>query len=254
MTRPHHCGAKRTLTSNPMTKHIMRVACMVAMLGIAVSALATDTSATSRSAKLPDDTAFKTVAGAAKVRFPAGPGKEQSDDSVYDRIMDGFQVGPQRLMLDDGSSLYWGQKYQEGNLQSVIIVDPKGQVRLMAAIDDLMEIARGNQPRYTSLAQYQAALKKASSWDGSPGVDVFVGDEADLARYLPDLKRFLQADLLGFNIRCDEPAMSKTCALASQIDIPIRAYMPAGKMPELRALAVPNAAAASTPPLESFQW
>ncbi|WP_049622658.1 hypothetical protein [Frateuria defendens] len=206
----------------------------------------------SAKAELPNDKVIQAFAGGAQAEFP-GESKAGAV-SLYDRIMDGFELGPQRLVLGDGSAIYWGAKYQEAFLQSVIISDATGKIRLLATVDNITAIARGSKPLATSMEQYQEKLKKAERDGSSPLVSVFVRDERDLAGYMPYLKRFVQASLLGFNAHCDKsPGMAQACELAGQIDIPLRLYALSGSKPVTHALSVPDVAAASVP-LESFRW
>lgn len=204
---------------------------------------------TRQSDRVPNDSAVAAFAGDTVL-----PGDESDTREVLsDRILDGFEAAPQRLPLDGGAAIYWGQQYREGNLQSVVITDEKGDIRLMAAVDDVLEIARGNEPSVSSLQQYQALVKKELGGD-VPLASVFVRRPGDLDTYLPLLKRWLQADLLGFNVKCGKgPRMTQACALATKVQIRIEAYLICDDPPRTRALAVPEAAASTAIPLEAFR-
>ncbi|MHB8921559.1 MAG: hypothetical protein ACYC3A_03685 [Halothiobacillus sp.] len=167
---------------------------------------------------------------------------------VSDRILDGFTGGTMRLALKNGTVIYYGFKFQEGalvqqaNLKSVAIYEPEGRPRLLAAVDNVPILRKP----FTSMAEYQRYLKDNHI---SPSVLVFVRNERDLDTYLPYLKRWLQADLLGFNVNCKEPGMAEACKFAGQIEIPTRAYL----LPSLRPVVVPKVEAADVP-LEAFTW
>ena len=197
-----------------------------------------------QSSNVPDDTAIEAFTGDVALAFP---GEDKDAVPVSDRILDGFQAGPTHLALADGDVIYWGFKFQEANLQSVAIYDAKGHPRLLAAVDNIVRVVGGSAPLGT-MEQYQHALKDSGV---TPAVSVFVREPGDLVTYLPYLKRWLQADLLGFNVHCDKPGMADACKLANQIAVPIQAYalMPKSGAPHM--LQVPKTAAASVP-LGSF--
>lgn len=195
----------------------------------------------------PDDTMIEAFAGDASMVFPG----DDSDGavSVSDRVLDGLQAGPARLVAANGTVIYWGFKFQEGNLQSVAVHDALGRPRLLAVVDNVVRVAYGNTTTTGTMKQYQAELERNSL--APPLVSVFVRNAADLATYLPYLKSWLRADLLGFNATCDKPAMIAACALAARIVIPIRAYALVPKQGAPHLLPVPAVAAANVP-LESF--
>lgn len=83
-----------------------------------------------------------------------------------------------------------------------------------------------------------------------PVVTIFVYDESDLKAYLPLLKRWLQANLMGFNTDGSKPDLAGACRLAEQIAIPIKVYVIAADG-SLRSIKAPDVKAASVP-LKSF--
>lgn len=169
---------------------------------------------------------------------------------VSDRILDGFQAAPKRLTLKDGTAIYWGFRYKEATTESVAIFDVKGRPRLLAAVDSIPwcdGTGRHCEP-FTSIEAYQA---HASRTFLHPGIAVFVRDKRDLETYLPYLKRWLHANMLGFNVDCKEPRMAEACKFVTQTEltqfIPIRAYL----LPSMRLLELPKVKASDLP-LEAF--
>lgn len=97
------------------------------------------------------------------------------------------------------------------------------------------------------MSAYEQNVKQT---ERSPSISIFMHDKRDLETYLPYLKRWLQANLLGFNVNCKEPRMAEACKFVPQIaetQIPIRAY----QVPSMRPLGVPKVKAADIP-LEAF--
>lgn len=227
-------------------RRIVQFACLTALLQAWGCMAATPRPGASSSG--PDDAMIGAFAGDVSMVFPG-------DDSpsavlVSDRILDGLQAGPGRLVAADGTVIYWGFKFQEGNLQSVVIRDSKGRPRLLAVVNNVVRVADGDTTTIGTVEQYQAELRSTGG-GYLPGVSVFVRNANDLATYLPYLKSWLQADLLGFNATCDKAAMTAACTLAARIVIPIRAYALVPKQAAPHALPVPVVAKANIP-LESF--
>jgi hypothetical protein len=205
-------------------------------------------------AELTNNQVIKVFIGTAKAHFPAEGGPSAA--SIYDRTMAGFELGPQRLVLNSGIAIYWGEKYQEGNLQSVMIVDTRGRVRLVAVVDNIVRIARAGEPLFSSMGQYRREVKRREDYGSSNSqfVSVFVRNAQDLGFYLPYLMRWVQADLLGFNVQCDESQkMTHVCAMAGHITVPVQAYVINARGSDVRSLPVAKVASASVP-LESFKW
>lgn len=232
-----------------MMKGLLHLAALRRRIGAAWFALLMCASA-SASAQLtqeertPDDSAIEAFAGKAAAQFSGAAAAE----AVADRILDGFQAGPSRLAVGDGTVIYWGFKFQEANLQSVAIYDADGHPRLLAAVDDVVRLVGGRQAPLNSMEAYLKAVQDSGS---TPMISVFVRNAQDLNVYLPYLKRWLQADLLGFNVHCDKADMAPACALAARIELPIQAYALSPDSDKTRALPVPQVAAAPVP-LESF--
>ncbi len=166
---------------------------------------------------------------------------------VSDRILDGFQAAPSRLSVTDGSSISWGFKNQEANLQSVVIGDKSGQLKLVAAVDGVVRLARTSGAPIADLAQYEQAVERSGA---KPSVMVFVNSEDELETYLPLLKRWLQANLMGFNADCERPALTSACELVEHIVLPTTVYIIAADG-SLHRINVPAGQAAALP-LRSF--
>lgn len=191
--------------------------------------------------------AIEAFAGKAKALYYADPRIKQKA-LISDRILDGLQAGPKRLTLKDGTAIYWGFRYKEATTESVAIFDAQGHPRLLAAVDSVPWCDGWHCEPFTSIDAYRA---DARSTFLHPGIAVFVRDKRDLEIYLPYLKRWLPAKLLGFYIHCEEPRMTKACKFVTQTEltelIPIRAY----QVPSMQPLALPKVAAANVP-LKAF--
>lgn len=83
-------------------------------------------------------------------------------------------------------------------------------------------------------------------------VTLFVADAADLDRFLPGVKRWLQADLMGFNADCNDANRQKACELAAKIAPGVVAYVSNGNAGTLTQAALPNVPAAAVS-LERFK-
>lgn len=167
---------------------------------------------------------------------------------IFDRILDGFEDAPRRLTLPNSVAIYWGSRHKEATTQSVVISGPEGRPRLLAAVDSVPWCDGWHCEPFTSKDAYQA---HASSTFLYPGIAIFVRDKRDLDTYLPYLKRWLQADLLGFNVECKKPRMAEACKFVTQTEwleiVPTRAYL----LPSMRLLGLPKVKAAEVP-LEAF--
>lgn len=163
---------------------------------------------------------------------------------VDDRILDGFQAAPKRLILKDGTTIYWGFRYKEATTRSVAIFDAQGRPRLLAAVDSIPGCDGWRCEPFTSTETYQASASRTFL---HPGIAVFVRDKRDLETYLPYLKSWLQAKLLGFNVDCNERGMAEACKFVTRTElmqfIPTRAYL----LPTMRHLELPKVKAADVP-------
>lgn len=176
---------------------------------------------------------------------------DSSPDSktpISDRITDGLRTGPKRLILPDSTSIYWGYTYKDAMDQSVAILDPNNRLKLLAAVYDVPWCAPFDCEPINSTAVFKEDLEGSFS----PNVYVFVNNRRDLETYLPYLKRWLHADLLGFSLDCNKHRMRMTaaCKFVRQIkvtQIPIRAY----EVPSMQPLALPKVSAANVP-LDAF--
>lgn len=167
---------------------------------------------------------------------------------VSDRILDGFQAAPKRLTLPNGTAIYWGFRYKEATTESVAIFDAQGRPRLLAAVGSIPWCDGRHCDPFTSIEAYQS---HASRTYLHPGIAVYVRDKRDLETYLPYLKRWLHAKLLGFYTQCKEPRIAEACKFVTQTELtqftPIRAYL----LPSMQPLVLPKVPAADLP-LEAF--
>ena len=189
-----------------------------------------------------NDKAIEAFTGGAKMAFPADEGQTQAV-SVFDRILfEGLLVALKRLEVSNGITIDWGFKHQETYLNSVIVYDRNGRPRLLAAGARTGSIlGRFNKPSAITPEKYQRAIN-----DRGTMVTVFVRDKRDLETYLPYLKRWLQADLLGMNVDCTQPGMAQACRFAGEVEVPTRAYLLANKRKPL-PIPVPRVKAANIP-------
>lgn len=195
----------------------------------------------------PDDKSVKVFTGKAMTLYYSDPRIKQKA-LVSDRILDGFQAGPMRLTLKDGTAIYWGFRYKEATTRSVAIFDAKGRPRLLAAVDSVPGCSGWHCEPFASIEAYEAYASRTFL---HPGIALYVRDKRDLETYLPYFKRWLHAKLLGFNVDCKEPKMVDACKFVTQTEwlqiVPTRAYL----LPSMRLLELPKGKAADLP-LEAF--
>lgn len=193
---------------------------------------------------VPVQGAVETFTRNAELEFP-GYGKGRA--AVSDRILEGFEAAPSRLVLADGSSVRWGFKNHEANLQSVAISDKSGRLKLLAAVNGVVRLIRMSGTPIGDMAQYKQAVERSGT---EPSVIVFVHDGSEWESSLPLLKRWLQANLLGFNADCGKSNLDGACKLAEQIVIPATVYATTaeGSLHHVNASDVKAAAV----PLQSF--
>ena len=221
-------------------------ACLCPAPGVAGSHAAGSTyaAAATLASAVPDQDMVEAFTREAMWHFPNdGEGRTR----VADRILIGFEAAPTRLVTPDGSSLRWGFKYQEGSIESVVIANSTGELKLLAAVDGMTRLRRRSTPPIDTMARYEQQQKRSGM---EPKVTVFVHDPNDLVAYLPLLKRWLQADLLGFNADCGKADLTGACHLAGQVVIPARFFIidPDGGLHGVEAPDV----TASPVPLKSF--
>lgn len=193
--------------------------------------------------ELPDESAVIGLVRSAVLDFP-GDGNDAAV-AVADRILDGFQAGPGHLRLDDGSVIHWGFKYEEANLQSIAVQDARGRLRLVGAVSNLGQLTSDPASPLETLGQYEQYRRAAMLEDAS--VTLFVADAADLELYLPVVKRWLQADLMGFNADCSDAKLTKACKLAAKIEPGVVAYVSNGDAAALTQTPLPNVPAEAVP-------
>lgn len=224
-------------------RRLAQVLCLVALLPMhfAVSAGSPFTpKSVSLDLKKFNDKAIEAFIGDAKVAFP----EEYQPQAVpvSDRIFGVVDI--RRLEASNGIAIDWGFKYQEPYLESAIVYDQTGRPRLLAAVAFISGvIARGDTPKAVTPDQYKLAINKKS---GKTMVTVFIRDKRDLETYLPYLKRWLQADLLGTYVDCTQPGMAQACRFAEEVEVPTRAYLLANKRKPL-PIPVPRVKAANIP-------
>lgn len=193
--------------------------------------------------ELPEESAVIGLVGSAVLDFP-GDGSD-APVAVADRILDGFQAGPGRLRFNDGSVIHWGFKHEEANLQSIAVRDAQGRLRLLGAVSNLGRLTSNRARPLVTLGQYQQYRRAAMLEDAS--VTLFVADAADLDLYFPVVKRWLQADLMGFNADCSDAKLTMTCELSAKIEPGVVAYVSNGDSAVLTQAPVPNVPAAAVP-------
>ena len=193
----------------------------------------------------PDEGALKQLVGTATlgssvqlVNYPEMP--------VSDRILAGLQAAGRVMATSDGSTVTWGFKYEEANLQSVIIADKAGRLELAAVVDDILGLTYGKSGTYASVAECEKRTKRQGL---RPRVIVFARDQASLVTAYPLLKRWMQANLLGFNGSC--AAHAAACALMRDLDLPADVYLAPGAGSAPVKVATPDLPAAQIP-LEAF--
>lgn len=225
---------------------LAQVLCLVALLpmhfAVAAGNITPLESIPIKSAQL-DHKAIEVFIGDAKVAFPEE--YETQAVPVSGRIFDGLQAAKSRLALPDGTTIDWGFKYKEAFLKSVIVYDRSGHPRLLAATAFTSGIIarRFNEPKAVTPEQYRKAINGKHD---KTMVTVFVRDKRDLETYLPYLKRWLQADLLGMHVDCTQPDMAQACRFAGEVEVPTRAYLLANKRKPL-PISVPHVKAANIP-------
>lgn len=192
-------------------------------------------------AKLPDEGAIKALVSDASLGTVA-PDAEDAEDVISDRILDGFQAAPSGLKVEGGPSITWGFKFQQSNQQSAVVYDAYGHLLLAAIVNDIVRVDDGIGPAVTSQEAYRKRVKDAGV---TPRVMVFAASRDALDRGYSLFRRWLQADLLGFNIDCAKKAAA--CAFAEKLSVPVQAFVaaPGGKGPA--KVATPAGSPAAIP-------
>lgn len=191
---------------------------------------------------VPEERVIKDLVGEANLELIV----PNADDAIADRILDGFQSALSSLNVEDGRSVVWGFKFQEGNQQSVVIYDASGRIMLAAIVNDIVRIDDGIDPAVTTLAAYHRRILDAGA---NPDVIVFSHSRSELEAAFPLFKRWLQADLLGFNVDCSKTAAS--CALVEKVPVPVRAFITGHNGRGMEQVPLPSVVS-STIPLASF--
>ncbi|MBB1060037.1 hypothetical protein [Marilutibacter spongiae] len=146
--------------------------------------------------------------------------------AVGDRIVAGFEQDPPRqAKLGDGTLVYWGWQEGQAFVKSIAIREPGGNLALVGAVDDLPVLAgRGTQAPIADAQAYQTLLDKQKGWGSEPAIRLFVKEPAMLERYLPQVRAWARASMLGFNVDCGAGDMQAACEFARSLDLPITAY------------------------------
>ncbi len=174
--------------------------------------------------------------------------KVQPPKPLAGRIMDGFQELPmRRLVLKNTGIVFWGFEYQDASIQSLVIVNRNDHVKLVAAVTLFPSVGTGVLSGSQDIDYKTRTLKSGQ-------ISVFVRNWADLARYLPVIKSWAYANLLGFNVDCYQSAeWERACRAATGFRLPLRAYdlrdavMGKKKLVNLYPLSIPKGVAPSVP-------
>ncbi len=144
------------------------------------------------------------------------------ESSLADRILGAFeQYPPAHVKLTDGSTLFWGFQQGNGSVRSLAITDAKGHVQLVGAVDDLPDISNAILPGHDTHDEIDPANHRLRSGR----VALFVRDPAALRHYLPAIRGWAYADLLGFNVHCDKNTQwQQRCTEVQRYALPITAY------------------------------
>lgn len=195
----------------------------------------------------PDEDAVKALVGNVTVGVFT-PAAAHANSTVSDRILGGFEAGSSGLAIKGGLTIEWGFKFQQGSLQSVAIHDASGRLVLVAIVDDIAHLSGTGVQPVTSIAAYRQLIGPGGQ-DARPHALVFMRSRSDLATAYPLFKRWLQADLIGFNADCRKTP--GVCKLATRIHVPTTTYVAIGSGRTPRPVTAPAAAAASIP-LQAF--
>lgn len=231
-------------------KRIQQALCVVAF-AMLFQALSFAAAPLKSVASAPDDKLIEVFTGNAKALYYSFTHPRIKDQAlVSDRILDGFEAGPRRLTVANGIAIYWSHRYKEATTKSVAIFDAKGLPRLLAAVGSVPGCGGWSCSPFTSIEDYYAYASRTFLY---PGIALYVRDKRDLETYLPYFKRWLHANLLGFNVDCKEPGMEEACKFVPQTEwledvVPVRAYL----LPSMRLLELPKVKAVTDVPLEAF--
>lgn len=195
----------------------------------------------------PDESAVKALVGNVTIGVFT-PLAAYADSTVSNRILAGFQAGANGLAVKGGPTVEWGFKFQEGSLQSVAIHDASGRLILVAIVDDIVHLSDTEAKPVISMAAYRKLIGPGGQ-DARPHALVFARSRSDLSTAYPLFKRWLQADLVGFNADCHKTP--DVCELATRIQVPTKSYVAIGSGRTPRPVAAPTGGAASIP-LEAF--
>lgn len=167
----------------------------------------------------PREEDVRALVGDTKYDFPSD---SQGVVSILERVLDGFQAAAPSLTGDDGYKIMWGFKYKEASLESVAILDKSGHLLLIGAVTNVVPLVHGRSNVVSSVREYQDKIKAVVK-DPSD-VTLFVDPSADLSKTISLFKRWLQADLMGFNAGCNDEHYRSACALLPYIEIPITVF------------------------------
>lgn len=187
--------------------------------------------------RVPEEHAIEALVGDVRLGTVT-PHANDADESLSDRILDGFQAASSGLTIEDGASIVWGFKFRQGNQQSVVVYDASGHVLLAAIVDNIVRIDE-------SVETAAAYRKRVHDAGVDPDVMVFAASPEALESAFPLFKRWLQADLLGFNADCGKTPLA--CRLAEALSMPVRTFVARSVGYALVEVAEPSVAANTTP-------
>jgi hypothetical protein len=142
--------------------------------------------------------------------------------TVRGRILIGFQQDPSmKTQLADGTSIMWGWQHQQAFFRSVAIFDNTNRVRMAGFADNLPQVySESSGKAITNLADYEAMLKKVSTYSSPPVVHLYAATQEDADAYYPLVARWVQAAMMGFNSKCNDPKQLASCRFTETIRIP----------------------------------
>ncbi|MHB1736405.1 MAG: lysozyme inhibitor LprI family protein [Acidithiobacillus sp.] len=149
--------------------------------------------------------ALQHFAGGALFQSP-----NQKPAPLLQRIQRGMDIYPlPHMALPNGNTLVWGFQPHNATVQSLVVVNHQGAVRLLGAVDGI----------YLGLPKD----KTRPELDANAHITLFVRDPQALAQNLPALRAWAAASILGFNVDCSG-ANATRCKAAEAIPVSIQAY------------------------------
>lgn len=147
-----------------------------------------------------------------------------SNITIAERVILGFQQSPPKsLSLKDGTQIVWGWQEGQAWIQSVAILDNNNVAKVLGIAENIPRIFSWRSRRgLISISDFDDLLEnRRSIYIREPRVVFFTANQEDANRYYNFALRWIQANLLGFNSECSNPAYTASCTLAEKIKIPI---------------------------------